>query len=39
MRAVDVEKLVFGILVGESGDRLMITHLPAPTEARSVSQT
>ena len=39
MRAISVEMLVLSIFVGESGDRLVIIQLPAPTEARSVSQT
>ena len=38
MRAVNVEKLVFNIFVGERGDRLVVVHLPAPTEATSVAQ-
>ena len=39
MRAIDVERLVFDIFDGDSGDRLLIIELPAPAEARNVSQT
>ena len=38
LRAVDVDRLALNVFFGEGGDRL-VTHLPAPTEARSVSQT
>ena len=38
MRAINFEKVVFIILFGESGDRFVIIHFPAPAEAMSVSQ-
>ena len=34
-----VEKVVFDIVAGESGDKLVIIQFSAPAEARSVSQT
>ena len=36
MRAINVEKFVLIIFVGESGNRLVIIHFSARTEARSV---
>ena len=38
LRTVDVDRIALNIFFGEGGNRL-VTHLPAPTEARSVSQT
>ena len=35
---MSVFNLMFNLFVGESGDRLVVIQLSAPTEARSVSQ-